>query len=523
MKQFSLFIILVLVAQTSAFSQGCLPDGIAFSSQAEIDSFQSTYPNCTEIEGDVFISGTDITNLQGLNSITAIGGSLSIYGNLLLENLVGLENIISIEGSLDIGNCPGSNPVLQSLTGLDNLVTIAETFSISNSPKLSKLFVSPKLKTIGGSLRIRSANCLKDLSGLDSLSSTGGLNITNTPLCSLHGLESLSEIDGELYLNWNDSLTSLNGLNNLSNIGQGFSLDSNDSLFSLNGLESLVEIGGGFSIASNNALTDLSALSNLTQIGNNFGIIENEKLINLNGLDSLSTVNGTFTILTNLSLINLNGLSALTTVNGDFGIANNPSLINLNGLSALTTIAEDFGISYNPSLTDLSGFENLSNMGGYFYLFSNDSLTSLAGIENIPAEAFLRIYIEHNDILSECDVQSVCDFLDLHYNYALIEGNAPGCNSRTEVVEACQYVNSPEFQSELKLDIYPNPAKETVFVSNNTGMAIQEICLFNQFGTRVKFENASSRIDVSSLNAGLYVMQIKLGDKFMFEKIMINN
>ena len=49
----------------------CLPEGITFTTQAQIDSFAVNYPGCTEIDGDVIIGRsnptTDISNLNGLN------------------------------------------------------------------------------------------------------------------------------------------------------------------------------------------------------------------------------------------------------------------------------------------------------------------------------------------------------------------------------------------------------------------------------------------------------------------------
>ncbi len=57
-------------------SQPCLPSGIVFSSQEQIDNFQTSFPNCTEIEGDVLIEGNDITNLDGLSVLDAFGGNL---------------------------------------------------------------------------------------------------------------------------------------------------------------------------------------------------------------------------------------------------------------------------------------------------------------------------------------------------------------------------------------------------------------------------------------------------------------
>jgi len=59
-----------------SFSQPCLPQGITFNTQEQINNFQSNFPNCTEIEGDMIIEGNDITNLDGLNVLTAVGGFL---------------------------------------------------------------------------------------------------------------------------------------------------------------------------------------------------------------------------------------------------------------------------------------------------------------------------------------------------------------------------------------------------------------------------------------------------------------
>ena len=68
-----MLIIFVLISYpVSVSSQSCLPEGIIFETQAQIDSFQILHPNCTEIEGGVEINGDDITNLNGLNVLTSV-------------------------------------------------------------------------------------------------------------------------------------------------------------------------------------------------------------------------------------------------------------------------------------------------------------------------------------------------------------------------------------------------------------------------------------------------------------------
>ena len=73
MNKLNLFTIVLILYGSAVFAQPCLPEGITFNTQEEIDNFQTNYPNCTEIEGGVKIEGNDITNLDGLNVITSIG------------------------------------------------------------------------------------------------------------------------------------------------------------------------------------------------------------------------------------------------------------------------------------------------------------------------------------------------------------------------------------------------------------------------------------------------------------------
>ena len=85
-----------LLLSFNASSQGCLPNGIIFTTQNQIDSFPINFPGCTEIEGDVEISWSDINSLNGLNQVNSIGGSLSIRSNPMLANLFGLDNLTSL-------------------------------------------------------------------------------------------------------------------------------------------------------------------------------------------------------------------------------------------------------------------------------------------------------------------------------------------------------------------------------------------------------------------------------------------
>lgn len=127
---------LLIIAPSIILSQPCFPEGIQISDQTDVDSFQTNYPNCSQITGDLIIGnwwGSNITNLNGLIVITSVGGDLELRHNNILPNLLGLNNIDSVGGDLFIGGINWGNDLLVDLTGLNNLTYINEdVFIIGN-------------------------------------------------------------------------------------------------------------------------------------------------------------------------------------------------------------------------------------------------------------------------------------------------------------------------------------------------------------------------------------------------------
>ena len=214
MKKLSLLIVVAFITQISAFSQSCLPDGIVFTTQVQIDSFQINYPGCNIVEGDVEISGDEITNLDSLFVLTAIEGDLYIGFTTALMSLTGLDNVTSVGQTVRIY----MNASLESLSGLDNLETIAQNLRITNNDALADITALHKLTSVGENLRIYMNAALTSLSGLDNVSSVGdNLRITNNgALSSLAALSNLTSIEGELTVDNNDALESLTGLENIA-------------------------------------------------------------------------------------------------------------------------------------------------------------------------------------------------------------------------------------------------------------------------------------------------------------------
>ena len=209
MKNLTLFILFTL--HLSLFTlhlsaQPCLPEGITFTIQEEIDSFQINYPNCTEIEGDVAIYGDDITNLDGLSNVITIGGTLQIGNNIQWS---------------------GANPVLISLGGLGNLSAVGGDLLILGNDILVDLSGLVSLTSISGSLRIGDwwntwpcANLsLLSLDGLDNLAFIGdGILIFGGIVEDISALSNLTSTNGNVLMRYIPSLLSLDGLNNISSI-----------------------------------------------------------------------------------------------------------------------------------------------------------------------------------------------------------------------------------------------------------------------------------------------------------------
>ena len=237
MKKLTLIISILFFVYGTALPQSCLPEGIWFTTQEQIDYFQTNNPGCTEIEGGVKIEGSNITNLNGLNVLESIGGYLWINNNDALTSLTGLDNVTYIGGYLKINY----NDALTSLMSLDN-VTYIGGVDIYYNASLTSLTGMGNVISIGGDLWIWDNDALTSLTGLDNVTYIGGelWILNNAILTSLSGLDNVTSIWGELSIKNNEALTSLTGLGNVTAIMGTLEIYNNDALTSLTGLDNII-------------------------------------------------------------------------------------------------------------------------------------------------------------------------------------------------------------------------------------------------------------------------------------------
>merc|ERR1711977_801688 len=181
-----------------------------------------------------------------------------------------------IEGDVEIGE------EVTSLKGLEGLVEVTGRLILNNHVERGFGFPFDMQGRLGS------------LHGLESLERVGGdlIILKNPSLLSLRGLDSLKSIGGLLRLYANGNLQSLSGLESLERIGR-LSIAKEDALQSLAGLSNLKEIEGGVVIIMSDNLTSLEgAFEGITRLGGDLYIDGNSKLASLSGLEGLDRIEG---------------------------------------------------------------------------------------------------------------------------------------------------------------------------------------------------------------------------------------
>lgn len=143
---------LVLFLLLSSLLQGQCPDlqgvPLFFNSQDDVEDFIQTWPNCTDLTGDVIIGraangipGT-VESLEGLSGLRGIDGVVRIIGNTRLVNLKGLDslNVISKEFYIE------DNSSLESIAEINQLE--CHLIEVKNCPKLSSFNYEGDAETV---------------------------------------------------------------------------------------------------------------------------------------------------------------------------------------------------------------------------------------------------------------------------------------------------------------------------------------------------------------------------------------
>lgn len=423
MSKNHLFALLMLFLPLLAWNQEC-PEmnsqTLVFRSQEDIQSFATTYPNCTELEYALLISG-EIEDLTPLSFIQKIKGRLTIRNNDQLTSLAGLDGLQEIEGLFDIDN----NETLTDLSALDNLIRVG-SLDIRSNESLIHLTGFSNLRQVEGRLNIINNRNLTEINAFPLLESIGeDLKITGEEsLITISGFDNLKEIGNQIQINQTKNLSLITGFNQLEKIGSSLLITGN-ALDSIGGFENLDSIGGSLHLICYPEAYAIAGFSSLKYIGSDLSFDRGVRKII--GFESLNWIGGDFDIVTSNGLVDVPNFPALINIGGSFFIFNNPDLEYIPSFPALQEVGSNITITQNRSLKQIGAFQQIDKINGFVQILRNDSLDVLAAFSMLDTiNGYLEF--ENNGSLSSLDgleeLEYIGEYLELINCTSLVQMDA---------------------------------------------------------------------------------------------------
>lgn len=348
---------------SSLCSNGGTFDGsIDVSSGAELEALRG----CSEIDGDLTIFGSNVSDLEPLFRLRVVTGALEISSFAgTLDGLRALESV----GSLGL-----QNTIVGTLSPLQNLFQIG-----SGRPQ-------------GGALTLSQNPNLVDLAGLGNLQAVTSISISeNGSLATLGGLNVPGELE-RVSIRDNPVLGDVAGLENLQ-LADTVEIENSPALSNLGSLSNL-------QAATSLALVNLPSLTALDlPIGSvQVFYLENVAVTNLNGLSGLRGMESAI-IQNNASLVDVDRLASLESL-AELSVINNSSLLRLPEFAGIISVEQVY-VRNNPLLAAGPGYPLVAE-AGTILIAENPSLTNLTGFRILQRAR--EIDISRNLNLVELDL-----------------------------------------------------------------------------------------------------------------------
>lgn len=412
----------------------CAPYNVSLTNQTLLSDYVANYSDCTVIPGNLTIGGS-LNNLLGLEQITHVGGDLTV-NSFSGSSLAGLNNLVQVNGDVTI-----TENSIDNFSGLNNLVLIGQNFRADQNNSIDNFSGLNNLTSIGGNVTIFANDDLNDFSGLSNLKRIGGgFELSgNESIAGFSGLNNLKYIGGELKLGNpftnSPSFTNFIGLDSLSYVG-GIEIDES-YISSLDGLENLDTINRGLVVYHFVPFSNIDALSNLTYLGGNLilSLYGNNATFNsFAPLSNLTEIGGDVYI-RDTDITSLEGFENITSIGGYFELYGNDDLVNLDALSNLNSINGRLDLFANHSLTDISGLNNLNINGIDELIIDANSSLSICELPMICdyLDTGKPVTIEENgagcenvdEVSFNCGIVNIVNypiFLDINENQVLDTG-----------------------------------------------------------------------------------------------------
>ncbi len=387
-------------------TSGQCPSGnLTLSNQADVNNFVSTYPDCTELPGDLTISSSPnnlITDLTPLSQITAVIGKISIPQILNDLSLDGLENIQSAR-SLIIGSEYASTPQLwyPNLAALGNITGHLDSLFIGSLGVNSIGTDFPNITSIGyllisGNPFITSIPTFPSLIKVQDLTvnKCNSLENLNLPeniavIDFFPGQDTIYPFNSGIYIQSNPALQTITCNANLTKL-HDLSVTYNDELETIAGFQSLDSIRNQFSLSGKkptifNSFYNLSYIRSASLTLDAEGIIEpfSEMYISL-GENAATVEIGSGGLSINADMVSsLWVTGAIISSGGKVQLSG--TFQTINGLGSLQEIGGHYILSC-PNLTQLPNMQQLSVISGNLIFFgSQNSLLNFEGLNGLSS------------------------------------------------------------------------------------------------------------------------------------------
>ncbi len=275
---------------------------------------------------------------------------------------------------------------------LFTLLVVFSDFLQAQCPK-EELFFSTQEEL--ESFKTKYANCkslttsihidgleINDLSPLSSVIQVKNLDILETSVKNLNGLENLKKVTGDIRIEFNEYLTSVDKLQGVSGVLENFTIVANPLLTTI-GINKIEKVNESLVIQGNLKLQNIDNLKSITTVTNEIVVSDNLKLSTLQGLNGITGSVNKVQITINPMLTELNCFEKVTTINEKIVISNNVNLLNVNSLIGLTSVKGDVLIDKNPKLTSLAGLKNVAGSINNISITRNHSLSDLNAFANL--------------------------------------------------------------------------------------------------------------------------------------------
>ena len=364
------------------------------ATQADLRGFDGVQ----RLAGSLTITSPDLTNVP-LPDLVVLQGSLVIKGNPLLEDVgVAADRV----NTVDVEN----NPKLIHLPLLAAHAQVSGDFTVRNNAALFDVG-NQLAERVLGNLTIESNPTLFYFDDV-FLKSVGGSVIIrgNNQLIYL-APRILDTVGGDVIIDRNDKLANFMGRQDIGwgprTLGGSLIISGNAALDSLHGLEGLTRINGDLRVLAS-PVRSLNGIDNLEHIGGGFIVRGTTNLNNLRlnvvGKAKLTTIDGDFEAARNAALTQIDFFP--TSVGGNVLVDANPKLVVFDADLAIWSSKSQVTITNNPLLDTLSLYR--MSAAGLLKVANNLALNELA-LPNLNAVDSFDV--QDNPQLAKCAVDKI--------------------------------------------------------------------------------------------------------------------